>query len=101
LTTYFRSPEATIGDAHDLVPSLTGPFDFIFCDADKEWYLQYFRDLEPKIATGGCFTAHNVLRSSDTGIEKFLEYVRGNPKFRTRIEHGAGEGISISCRISP
>jgi caffeoyl-CoA O-methyltransferase len=93
--------DARLGDAHVLVPSLTGPFDFIFSDADKEWYLQYFHDLEPKIAPDGCFTAHNVLWSGDAGMGKFLEYVRGNPKFRTRIEQGAGEGISISCRITP
>ena len=91
--------DARLGDAHVLVSSLAGPFDFIFCDADKEWYLEYFRDLEPKIATGGCFTAHNVLWRGDTGIARFLEYVRGNPKYRTTIERGAGEGISISCRI--
>ena len=93
--------DARLGDAHVLVPSLKGPFDFIFCDADKEWYLQYFRDLEPKIARDGCFTAHNVLWRGDTGIGRFLEYVRCNPKFRTTIERGAGEGISINCRISP
>jgi caffeoyl-CoA O-methyltransferase len=93
--------DARLGDAHDLVPSLKGPFDFIFCDADKEWYLRYFRDLEMKIAPGGCFTAHNVLWRGDAGIGRFLEYVRGNQKFRTTVERGAGEGISISCRISP
>jgi caffeoyl-CoA O-methyltransferase len=91
--------DARLGDAHELVPSLKGPFDFIFCDADKEWYLQYFRHLEQKIAPGGCFTAHNVLWRGDSGIGKFLEQVKGNPGFRTTIERGAGEGISISCRI--
>ncbi len=93
--------DARLGDAHVLVPSFKGPFDFIFCDADKEWYLQYFRDLEPKLTPGGCFTAHNVLWRGDTGIGRFLEYVRGNAKFRTTVERGAGEGISITCRISP
>jgi caffeoyl-CoA O-methyltransferase len=93
--------DARLGDAHVLVPPLRGPFDFIVCDADKEWYLQYFRDLEPKIAPGGCFTAHNVLWMSDAGIGRFLDHVQKNAKFRTRIERGAGEGISISCEITP
>jgi len=91
--------DARLGDAHDLVPSLSGPFDFVFCDADKEWLLEYFRDLEPKIAPGGCFTAHNTLWRGDRGIDRFLASVRGNRGFQTRIERGAGEGISISCRI--
>jgi caffeoyl-CoA O-methyltransferase len=90
--------QAILSDAHTVVPSLQGPYDFIFCDADKEWYLQYFLDLRGKITLGGCFTAHNVLWSQDPYIRKFLDYVRGDSAFRTRIERGSGEGISVSCR---
>lgn len=27
-----------------------------FSDADKEWYTQYFKDVDPRLAAGGCFT---------------------------------------------
>jgi caffeoyl-CoA O-methyltransferase len=91
--------EARLGDAHQLVPRLQGPYDFIFCDADKDWYVKYFLDLETKISPGGCFTAHNVLWRHDPHIKKFLDHIQGNPGFRTRIEKGSGEGISVSCRI--
>ncbi len=91
--------DARLGDAHQAVPRLKGPYDFIFCDADKEWYLQYFLDLESKISPRGCFTAHNVLWRYDPNIKKFLDYVKGHPGFRTHIEKGSGEGISISCRV--
>jgi predicted O-methyltransferase YrrM len=91
--------EALLGNAHVLVPRLKGPYDFIFCDADKEWYLQYFLDLQVKLAPNGCFTAHNVLWEGDPHIKKFLNYVKGNPKFRTLIEPGSGQGISVSCRL--
>jgi predicted O-methyltransferase YrrM len=90
--------DARLTDAHELVPRLQGPFDFVFCDADKDWYVNYFLALEAKINPGGCFTAHNVLWSSDPDIKKFLDQVKGNPKFLTRIETGSGEGISVSCR---
>src|SRR5688572_9532226 len=30
--------DARLGDAHVLVRELPGPFDFVFSDADKEWY---------------------------------------------------------------
>jgi caffeoyl-CoA O-methyltransferase len=30
--------DARLGDAHEIVPALTGPFDFVFSDADKDWY---------------------------------------------------------------
>ena len=25
------------------------PFDFVFSDADKDWYIQYFKDVHPKL----------------------------------------------------
>lgn len=34
--------DARLADAHELVPKLKGPFDFVFCDADKGWYKNYF-----------------------------------------------------------
>ena len=84
--------DARLADAHQLVPRLQGPYDFIFCDADKEWYLQYFLDLESRISPRGCFTAHNVLWRYDPHIQKFLDSVKGNPGFRTHIEKGRRGG---------
>ena len=52
--------DARLADAHQLVKELPGPFDFVFCDADKEWYKNYFIDVYPKLEAGGCYTAHNV-----------------------------------------
>lgn len=34
--------EARLGSAHDIVPALEGPFDFVCSDADKDWYPHYF-----------------------------------------------------------
>ena len=44
--------DARLGDAHELVKQLAGPFDFVFSDADKDWYTQYFKDVDPKLAAG-------------------------------------------------
>ena len=52
--------DARLADAHQLVKELPGPFDFVFCDADKEWYKNYFIAVYPKLESGGCYTAHNV-----------------------------------------
>jgi predicted O-methyltransferase YrrM len=91
--------DARLADAHELVRQLPGPFDFVFSDADKGWYLQYFKDLEPKIAPGGCFTAHNVLHSGGEAAGQFLEYVKALPNYRTTVETGSGEGVSVSCKL--
>ena len=87
--------DARLGDAHELVKELPGPFDFVFSDADKGWYVQYFKDLDPKLEVGGCFTAHNVRWSG----RAFLDYVKRLPNYSTTVETGSGEGISVSCKV--
>ena len=92
--------DARLADAHDLVKLLPGPWDFVFQDADKEWYLQYFRDLEAKMAPGGCYTAHNVARPYARQVTEFLDYARMRPGTSFRFARGASdEGISINCWV--
>ncbi len=90
--------DARLADAHELVKKLEGPFDFVFTDADKEWYKNYFVALAPKLEVGGCFTAHNVSWRSDRGIKEFLDYVLSLPNFETRIDKSSQQGISISYK---
>jgi predicted O-methyltransferase YrrM len=44
--------DARLADAHQLVYEIDGPFDFIFVDADKNWYTRYLEALLPKLAAG-------------------------------------------------
>ena len=90
--------DARLADAHDLVKKLQGPFDFVFSDADKDWYKNYFIALAPKLEEGGCFTAHNVLWCQDRGIRDFLDYVENLPNFETTIDRSSRSGISISYK---
>ena len=90
--------DARLADAHDLVKNLEGPFDFIFSDADKEWYKNYFIALAPKLDVGGCFTAHNVSADYVRGIAEFLEYVQSLSNFDTTINRSSPAGISISYK---
>jgi len=92
-----RYIDARLADAHALVKELPGPYDFVFSDADKEWYTQYFKDLDGKLAAGGCFTAHNVL-DGFAGVGAFLEYVRARPGYTTTISRTSRSGISVSCK---
>jgi predicted O-methyltransferase YrrM len=89
--------DARLADAHQLVRDLKGPFDFVFSDADKDWYLQYFKDVDPKLRAGGCFTAHNV-RNGFGGTRLFLDYVRGLDNYTTTIDTRSRAGISISYK---
>jgi caffeoyl-CoA O-methyltransferase len=91
--------DARLADAHDLVKELQGPFDFVFSDADKTWYTQYFKDLQDKLSVGACFTAHNV-NNNFSGINEFMQYVRSQKNFETTIVGSRGEGISVSYKKS-
>jgi caffeoyl-CoA O-methyltransferase len=91
--------DARLADAHQLVKELKGPFDFVFSDADKEWYTQYFKDVEPKLVIDGCFTAHNVTHA-DGGVMEFLEYIRGLSHYETTVIRSSPSGISISYKKS-
>lgn len=98
--------DARLADAHKLVKELKGPFDFVFSDADKEWYKNYFIDLDPKLKVGGCFTAHNISDrgrggyGGSSGQASFLEYVRSLKNYETTV-NSAGGGISISYKRAP
>lgn len=88
--------DARLGNAHDIVKQLPGPFDFAFSDADKEWYKQYFIELDPKLKIGGCFTTHNV--TDGLADDDFLNYVKNHPNYKTTIDRSSRAGIMISYK---
>jgi caffeoyl-CoA O-methyltransferase len=93
--------DARLADAHQLVKDLPGPFDFVFSDADKDWYKNYFIDVDPKLSVGGCFTAHNISpkgRGYD-GQAEFLNYISGLKNYETTVNTNGG-GVSISYKRS-
>jgi predicted O-methyltransferase YrrM len=89
--------DSQLGDAHALVKELKGPIDFVFSDADKDWYVQYFKDLDPKLKAGGCFTAHNV-RNNFGGTKDFVDYVQSLKSYETTIDKSSSAGVSISYK---
>lgn len=93
--------DARLADAHELVPALQGPFDFVFVDADKDWYTRYFRAVLPKLEVGGCFTAHNVAGRRVGWVAEFLDALEGTPSLETRIEGSRGSGLSVSFKRAP
>jgi caffeoyl-CoA O-methyltransferase len=118
--------DARLADAHDLVPELKGPFDFVFCDADKNWYKNYLEAVEPKLTVGGCFAAHNVSEAmymggfggrggaafrggygrgfggrGGFGVGDFLEYARSFTNLETKVlELRGSHGLSVSYKVA-
>ena len=95
--------DARLGDAHQLVEKLPGPFDFVFIDADKGWYTNYAKTLIPKLTSGGCVTAHNVRHPRSrrrghghAGTAAYFDLMRGLPEFDTSVHPGSPSGLCVS-----
>jgi caffeoyl-CoA O-methyltransferase len=100
-----RYIDARLADAHRLVPELPGPFDFVFIDADKDWYVNYAKALVPKIEPGGCLAAHNVEDSGPShrggywkGTGEYHKYMKSLPEFVTRIHPKSQADLSVSYK---
>jgi caffeoyl-CoA O-methyltransferase len=91
-----RSPyagriEFRLGPALETLASLDGPFDFVFIDADKTSYLDYFEAALPKLAEHGLIAVDNTLwsgrvldpadTSDDTdALRRFNDHVAADPR---------------------
>ena len=52
-----------IGAALEIIPTLDGPFDMVYIDADKVNYPSYYDAVMPLVSSGGLIVADNVLWS--------------------------------------
>jgi predicted O-methyltransferase YrrM len=70
-----RKVKVVTGDALRAIPMLPGRFDFALIDAEKEDYLDYLRQLEPKLGAGAVVVADNtgIFRRE---LKPYLEHVR-------------------------
>lgn len=93
--------DARLADAHELVPQLKGPFDFVFSDADKDWYRNYFIAVDPKLKVGGCYVTHNISEGTYRRGQNsdYLQYLRGLTNYETTV-FTSGGGMSISYKRS-
>ncbi|MBD79938.1 MAG: methyltransferase [Crocinitomicaceae bacterium] len=52
-----------VGDALQVIPTISGEFDLVYIDADKENYSNYFDMVIDRVPSGGYIIADNVLWS--------------------------------------
>src|SRR6478672_1826444 len=88
---YFdRSPHGSkitlhVGPALETLDGLEGPFDFVFIDADKEGYVDYYEAVLPRLAERGLIVADNTLWSGrvvdgEGPLVAFNEHVAADPR---------------------
>jgi predicted O-methyltransferase YrrM len=54
-----------VGSAAETLPTLEGPFDFVFLDADKQGTTEYFAHAIRLTRPGGAIVVDNVVRAGD------------------------------------
>jgi predicted O-methyltransferase YrrM len=103
--------EVRLGQASDTLPTLTGPFDFIFIDADKPSYPAYL-DWSLKLAQRGTvIVADNVVREGEIvndrsddprvqGVREFLVQLAREPRVSASVMQTVGakgyDGFAIA-----
>ncbi len=86
------------GDALQVIPTLKGPFDFAFIDAEKSEYFQYLKLSEDKLKKGAVVFADNAGVFADQ-MGDYLDYVRKSGKYESRYTQVGGDGVEISVKL--
>jgi predicted O-methyltransferase YrrM len=101
-----------IGDAHRSLVELTdeSPFDFVFIDAEKTGYQDYFDWALRNVRLGGIIAAHNAFRSGSVAysgeddknselMRQFNQQIAENDRVISTI-YPAGDGTLIAVKIA-
>jgi predicted O-methyltransferase YrrM len=85
-----RSPHGSkialhVGPALETVRRLEGGFDFVFIDADKSGYVDYYEAVLPRLSERGLIVADNTLADGEVldgspAVARFNEHVAADPR---------------------
>ncbi|MGA7669021.1 MAG: O-methyltransferase [Nitrolancea sp.] len=86
------------GPALKMIPTLDGPWDFVFIDAAKEQYLNYLQAVEPFLAANAVIVADNV-KAFARDIGPYVDYVRSSPEYQSSYHDFGNDGMEVSLRV--
>jgi len=101
--------EVMVGDALEILPTLTDRFDMVFLDAVKEDYRAYLTSVERLLHKGSVVAADNV-KSHAKEVMEYLDYVRNSGKYESvyresadNYRYGTGrfeaDAVEVSVRL--
>ena len=103
--------EVMVGPGLELLPTLTGPFDFFFIDADKEGYPDYFRACLALARPGSMMVFDNVVRDGEIidsrtrdpavrAVRQLYENIAAEPRVSaTSIQTVGSKGYDGFCML--
>ncbi len=100
------------GDALEILPKLTGPYDMVFIDAAKGKYPIFLQEALRMLRVGGIIIGDNVLykgyvlsdynkhkqRTAVRGLRQFLKDLEENENLETKLLE-VGDGLIVSKKI--
>ena len=104
------------GDAAEILPALTGTYDFIFMDAAKGQYIHFLPDIFRLLETGGTLVSDNVLQDGDIIESHFIVERRNRTIYKRMREYlyelthrndlvtavlPVGDGVTVSTKVEP
>lgn len=103
-----------LGDARQIVPLLTGQYDFIFMDGPKGQYVKFFPYLFDLLKSGGTLVCDNVLYKGlvehvpedkrhkhitvARNMHEFLDELLADKRLSTTL-YRIGDGVTISKKL--
>jgi caffeoyl-CoA O-methyltransferase len=102
---YFdRSPHGSkitlhLGPALASIARIDGEFDFVFIDADKEGYVDYYEAVLPRLSARGLIAADNTLWSGgvldgEGPIVRFNDHVAADPR-TVQVVLSVRDGVTL------
>jgi caffeoyl-CoA O-methyltransferase len=90
--------ELRLNDAFEIVPALSGPFDFVLLDGRAQNYERYLAMVLPKVSPGGIVAAHDVAGQSRDATD-YIRAVTGNLLLKTELISLSPAGLSITRKL--
>lgn len=102
------------GDAKEILPTLEKKYDFIFIDAAKGHYLEFFKKCDKLLKKGGILLSDNVLYKGMVADDKlvvrrkktivrrmraYLKYLSEHKDYKTTVIP-LGDGVALSYKES-
>jgi caffeoyl-CoA O-methyltransferase len=104
-SSYADQIQIHLGPALESIGRLEGEFDFVFIDADKPNYVNYYEAVLPRLSEGGFIAADNTLWSGRVldedddnegtrAIKAFNEHVKSDPRV-TSVMLSVRDGVTL------